>query len=125
MTVIAASRYRNGLKAEVSLTEPIRCAEDKSDFVWIGLLDPTEDELRTLQKNFHLHPLAVEDALKAHQLPKLDVYGDQLFVVMRTAHLLDERIEYGNRRHVAAAAGSLQGERAVRCAPASSHAEPK
>lgn len=96
MTVIAASRYRNGLKAEeTSLNEPIRCADDKSDFVWIGLLDPTEDELRTLQKNFHLHPLAVEDALKAHQLPKLDVYGDQLFVVMRTAHLLGEHIEYG------------------------------
>lgn len=96
MTVIAASRYRNGQKAEeTSLTEPIRCADEKSDFVWIGLLEPTENELRTLQENFHLHPLAIEDALRAHQLPKLDVYGDQLFVVMRTAHLVEERIEYG------------------------------
>jgi Mg2+ and Co2+ transporter CorA len=43
--------------------------------------------LRQLQENYDLHPLAIEDALLAHQLPKLDIYGDQLFVVARPAHL--------------------------------------
>jgi magnesium transporter len=51
--------------------------------------------MRTLQEQYDLHPLAVEDAVKADQLPKLDVYGDQLFVVARTAHLEDRNIAYG------------------------------
>jgi magnesium transporter len=48
-----------------------------------------------LQEQYGLHPLAVEDAANAHQLPKLEVYGDQLFVVARTASLRNDRIEYG------------------------------
>ena len=61
----------------------------------MGLLEPPEGELRTLAQQYGLHPLAVEDALKAHQLPKVDVFGDQLFVVARTAHLEGDRIDYG------------------------------
>ncbi len=96
MSVVAAYLYRDGKRiGEVSLDAPVQCEEGRSEFVWIGLLEPTEAELRTLQTNFDLHPLAVEDALKAHQLPKADVYGDQLFVVARTAHLEDDRIAYG------------------------------
>jgi magnesium transporter len=96
MSVVAAFLYRDGHRAEaVSLARPLRCASDRSEFVWIGLLEPNEEELRTLQENFGLHPLAVEDALKAHQLPKADIYGDQLFVVARTAHLDGDIIVYG------------------------------
>ena len=96
MSVVAAYLYRNGHRVEeVSLDRPVRCASDRSEFVWIGLLEPTEEELRTLQSNFGLHPLAVEDALKAHQMPKVDVYGDQLFVVARTAFLEKDHIGYG------------------------------
>ncbi len=96
MSVVAAYLYRNGKRIEeVSLDAPVRCEEGHSEFVWIGLLEPTEAELRALQANFDLHPLAVEDALKAHQLPKADVYGDQLFVVARTAHLEEDKIAYG------------------------------
>jgi magnesium transporter len=96
MSVVAAYLYRNGHRAEaVSLARPVHCAADRSEFVWIGLYEPSEEELRTLQENFGLHPLAVEDALKAHQLPKVDVYGDQLFVLARTAHLEDDNIVYG------------------------------
>ncbi|RJF85799.1 magnesium/cobalt transporter CorA [Sphingomonas cavernae] len=96
MSVVAAYLYRNGRKiGPVSLDEPMRCADDRSEFVWIGLVEPDEHELRALQENYDLHPLAVEDALKAHQLPKVDVYGDQLFVVARTAHLEDDTIAYG------------------------------
>ncbi|MDB5512593.1 MAG: Mg2 transporter protein CorA family protein [Enterovirga sp.] len=96
MPVVAAYMYRHGQRAEaVSLNTAVTCETDKSEFVWIGLVEPSEEELRTLQTNFGLHPLAVEDALKAHQLPKVEVYGDQLFVVARTAHLEHDRIAYG------------------------------
>lgn len=96
MSVVAACLYRNGKKVEsVSLDQPPSCAKSRSEFVWIGLVEPSEDELRGLQKSYNLHPLAVEDALKAHQLPKVDVYGDQLFVVARTAHLENDLIVYG------------------------------
>ena len=79
----------------VQLDQPVRCAADHSEFVWIGLVEPTKAELRQLQENYGLHPLAIEDALTAHQLPKVDVYGDQLFVVARTAHFEDDHIAYG------------------------------
>jgi magnesium transporter len=98
MTVIAAHLYRDGRRiAPVALDHPAQCDNDRSEFVWIGLFEPSEDELRTLQDNYNLHPLAVEDALKAHQMPKVDVYGDQLFVVARTAHLEEDadHIAYG------------------------------
>ena len=77
MSVVAAHLYRNGRNVKaVSLQEPI---EGKSEFVWIGLFEPSERELEQLEKNYGRHPLAIEDALKASQLPKVDVYGDQLF----------------------------------------------
>ena len=96
MSIVAANLYRHGeMVGPVSLDEPVRCAADRSEFVWIGLFEPTEAELRQLQENYGLHPLAIEDALTAHQLPKVDIYGDQLFVVARTAHLEDDRIAYG------------------------------
>ena len=96
MTVVAAFLYRNGKPVTpVSLDQPVQCASDRSEFVWIGLFEPSEEELRKLQENYDLHPLAVEDALKAHQLPKVDVFGEQLFVVARTAHLQDDHIAYG------------------------------
>ena len=96
MTVVAAYHYRRGKRVrEVSIDEKIDCPSDKSEFVWIGICDPSDEEMRTLQEQYDLHPLAVEDAVKADQLPKLDVYGDQLFVVARTAHLEDSNIAYG------------------------------
>ena len=64
MSIIAASLYRNGKRVgPVSLDEPVRCATDRSEFVWIGLFEPSEAELRQLQENYDLHPLAIEDAL--------------------------------------------------------------
>jgi magnesium transporter len=96
MTVIAAKLYRDGKAVrDIAIDEPINCAKDKAEFVWIGIANPSGQELRTLQRTYNLHPLAVEDALKADQLPKVDIYGDQLFVVARTAHLLNDEIVYG------------------------------
>lgn len=96
MTVVAAYLYRHGQRVRaVTIDERVDCPDDKSEFVWIGICDPTEQEMRTLKARYGLHPLAVEDAVNANQLPKLDIYGDQLFVVARTAHLDGDRIAYG------------------------------
>jgi len=96
MPVIAAYLYRHGRRVrEIAIDERVDCPTDRSEFVWIGLTDPCADEIDTLQRLYNLHPLAVEDALKDGQLPKVDVYGDQLFVIGRTAHLCDEHIVYG------------------------------
>ena len=96
MTVVAANLYRNG---ENLGSIGLDCAADRlgreGTFAWIGLVEPSEDELRTLQECYRLHPLAVEDALKAHQLPKVEVYGDQLFVIARTARMTGDTIAYG------------------------------
>ncbi|RZJ00833.1 MAG: magnesium and cobalt transport protein CorA [Brevundimonas sp.] len=96
MSVVAAYLYQSGVRVRsVAIDERIDCPEDKSQFVWIGLLDPTLEELQTLQEIYGLHPLAVEDAAKGDQLPKLDVFGDQLFLVARTAWLEEGNIRYG------------------------------
>ena len=96
MSVIAAYVYKDGVRERaVSLDAPEALHLEPREFVWIGLLDPNEHELEALRLRFGLHPLAVEDAYKAHQSPKVEVYGDQLFVVTRTAHLTEDGIAYG------------------------------
>jgi magnesium transporter len=60
------------------------------DFVWVGLHDPSADELAEVSSVFELHPLAVEDALKAHQRPKLERYGSGLFLVLKTLWYVEE-----------------------------------
>jgi magnesium transporter len=54
-------------------------------FAWIGLLEPTVEEFESVRAEFDLHPLACEDAVKAHQRPKLEIYDDTLFIVLKTA----------------------------------------
>ena len=58
-------------------------------FIWIGLKDPTDAEFALVNKELKLHPLAVEDAIKGNQRPKLDVYDDTIFVVLKTLHYID------------------------------------
>jgi magnesium transporter len=66
-------------------------------FVWIGLHEPSEELLRQVQKEFGLHDLAIEDAHRAHQRPKIEMYGDSFFIVLRTAQLNDQKLrtEFG------------------------------
>jgi magnesium transporter len=64
-------------------------------FIWMGLHEPDEALLEKLQEEFGLHDLAIEDAHKAHQRPKIDVYGDTLFVVLHTAQEVDRRCTFG------------------------------
>jgi magnesium transporter len=64
-------------------------------FIWIGLHEPSEELVRRIQAEFGLHDLAVEDALRAHQRPKIEEYGQSLFVVLRTAQLDAGKIAFG------------------------------
>lgn len=94
--VVAAYAYHEGHRiAEIQLGESRSWAQEKGDFVWIGFHEPTEQDLRTLQAQFALHELAIEDALHAHQMPKVEVYGESLFLALRTAELQDGRIAFG------------------------------
>ncbi len=100
MTVLAAYVYKDGKRVrDGASATPLGPGE----FVWIGLVDPAKAELEVLQQRFELHPLAVEDAFQLHQLPKVDVYGDDLFVVTRAAHLKQGVIVY-DESHVFAGA---------------------
>jgi magnesium transporter len=94
--VIAAAAYSAGRKvADITLDESDEWAAKPGHFVWIGLHEPDERQLRQLQARFRLHELALEDALHAHQRPKLELYGDTTFLVLRTAFLVDGHIALG------------------------------
>ena len=63
----------------------------RSGFVWIGLHEPSERQLAGIASHFALHRLAVEDAVQAHQRPKLEQYDDMLFAVVKTVHYDDSQ----------------------------------
>jgi magnesium transporter len=86
--VVASIAYANGRRlGEVAIPDISDVLEQPGRFVWIGLHDPDDEALREVQEEFSLHDLAIEDAARAHQRPKLERYGDSLFAVLRTAHL--------------------------------------
>lgn len=70
-------------------------ASKENGFVWLGLYEPDESLLLKLQEEFNLHALAIEDASKAHQRPKIELYGDTLFIVIHTAQMIKGAIEFG------------------------------
>ncbi|RZU37151.1 magnesium transporter [Fluviicoccus keumensis] len=70
-------------------------AADSDNFVWVGLHEPDAALMKLVQEEFGLHDLAVEDASRQYQRPKLEVYGDSLFVVVRTARLEQDDICFG------------------------------
>jgi magnesium transporter len=85
--IVDCALYREGSRAEETRNVLRLAAEarhDPSAFVWMGLLEPTETDLLGVSRVFGLHELAVEDAVQAHQRPKVDTYRDHLFVVLRT-----------------------------------------
>ncbi len=93
--IVDSALYRDGVRV------PVDCATDDlavlraaatgdRDFVWVGLHEPSADELDEVSALFELHPLAVEDALHAHQRPKLERYDDGLFLVLKTLWYVDE-----------------------------------
>ncbi|MFG2286564.1 magnesium/cobalt transporter CorA [Streptomyces sp. NPDC048595] len=99
-SIISAALYRDGHRVSThdTLADAFRQQRTTADtLAWIGLHRPTPSELVTLASEFDLHPLAVEDALEAHQRPKLERYGGTLFVVLRAARYLDdaEEVDFG------------------------------
>jgi magnesium transporter len=69
--------------------------DGKSVFTWIEVFDPTDRDFALLQERFGLHSLAVEDSMRPEQIPKVDLYEDQIFVVLKIARLEDDAIVYG------------------------------
>jgi magnesium transporter len=100
--VIASVAYAAGKRiGDVALDDISEVLKQPATFVWIGLCEPDEPLLRKVQDEFGLHDLAIEDALTAHQRPKLERYDNSLFIVLRTAQLgrssIPDRcaVEYG------------------------------
>lgn len=91
--------YKDGSRRGGSL--PIlgsrAAAAELDGFVWLGLYEPTEEEFADATAEFDFHEMAVEDALVAHQRPKLDLYDDSILIVLKTARYLDdeEAVEFG------------------------------
>ena len=80
--VVAAAVYSAGKKVtDITLDEGAAWAAKPGHFVWIGLEEPDAQEMFNLQRQFNLHELAIEDALETHSRPKLETFGDALFIV--------------------------------------------
>jgi len=96
--VINCVAYAEGRRVgEVEIEEISEVIKRPDRFVWIGLHEPGEELLKQMQQQFGLHDLAVEDAHRAHQRPKIELYEDSLFIVLRTAQLnaAERHIEFG------------------------------
>jgi magnesium transporter len=96
--IINCVAYADGCRvADVPLSRVSKYLNEENQFVWIGLHEPSEELLTRVQKQFRLHELAVEDAHRAHQRPKVEQYGHSIFVVVRTAQMPEnaKNIEFG------------------------------
>jgi magnesium transporter len=99
MTIVDNAIYVDGHRTAEpsSLQETYEAVRSQHGVAWIGLYRPTEEEFSSVAGEFGLHGLAIEDATEAHQRPKLERYGETLFVVLKPARYLDEeeRVEFG------------------------------
>lgn len=98
--IVDCAHYRDGERLneeKLPVAEAAKRARGDGDFVWLGLLEPSAEELADVQRAFELHPLAVEDAAHAHQRPKLEDYDNSYLVVLRPARYDDarEEVEFG------------------------------
>lgn len=88
--------YQNGVKlADLAIEEISDYLERGDCFVWVALKDTTEAELEKMQEEFGLHDLAIEDARHGHQRPKVEEYGNTLFVVMHLVETVDSAMTIG------------------------------
>lgn len=95
--VVNCVRYgRDGARRDITLDEISDVlAVDDGSFVWVGLYEPEESLLDKLQEEFDLHDLAIEDAHHAHQRPKIEAYGNSLFIAVHTAQALEGKVSFG------------------------------
>ena len=92
--IVDCALYADGRPEPVNLAQAVsRARRQPESFVWLALLEPTHDEFDDLALYFAPHPLAIEDAINAHQRPKLDIYDECLFVVLKTLCYDDHNIE--------------------------------
>lgn len=96
MTIVDLAVYRDGQREDVPLDRAFEACRAEEGLVWIGLHEPSAEEFERVRAEFGLHELAVEDAIKGSQRPKLEVYDDTLFLVMKTARYVEpDDIEFG------------------------------
>jgi magnesium transporter len=97
--IVNCAVYEHGQRrdGDLALADAGEAAQGDDAFVWLGVLEPSAEEFQRIASEFDLHELAVEDAVNAHQRPKVEVYGDTLLVVVKTARYVDseEVIEVG------------------------------
>ena len=94
--VVACALYREGRRIRNIAVEEIgSLAGHDGGIVWLGLYEPDAELLGIVQAQLGLHELLTEDANQAHQRPKLDIYDNALFIVLRTAQLIGKEIQYG------------------------------
>jgi magnesium transporter len=99
--IVDCAHYRDGLRQHTGKMAPEQAAEickNDSGFIWLGMVEPSPEELTKVQDTFGLHELAVEDAQSFHLRPKVETYeGGVTFVVLRTARYVDEleEVEFG------------------------------
>ncbi|CNG68101.1 magnesium and cobalt transport transmembrane protein CorA [Mycobacterium tuberculosis] len=91
--IVDKAIYAGGTRRDIDgdISEAFALAREDGDcFLWIGLFEPDEAEFELVKEELDLHPLAAEDAVSAHQRPKMERYGGTLFVVLKTLAYLDE-----------------------------------
>jgi magnesium transporter len=88
--------YQNGVSiGDVTIEDISEVLKQENTFVWLGLLEANNELLVQIQEEFGLHDLAIEDACSAHQRPKIDEFGESLFMVLHTADLAGEQVKFG------------------------------
>ncbi len=94
--VINSVVYKLGKRiSDVSIDDISEVIQEPDSFIWLGLFEPDKAMLEKIREEFSLHELAIEDALNAHQRPKIEAYGDSLFIVIKTANHEGDRVAYG------------------------------
>ena len=94
--IVNCSAYADGCKLPGITLDDIPALRDRPDaFVWLGLREPDEALMTQVKELFGLHELAAEDAHHAHQRPKVELYGDCLFVALRTAQMNEGAVKFG------------------------------
>jgi magnesium transporter len=94
--VMQCVAYVHGQRVgEIGIDDISEAIQGEDAFVWLGLREPNEALLQKIQEEFGLHELAIEDTRNAHQRPKLEEYGDSLFLVLQTAQIYRNAVQFG------------------------------
>jgi len=96
MHEVTATIFRNGNVIDRVALDASMPQEGNSAFIWIEVLNPLDSDFAVLQGRFGLHSLAVDDSMSPAQLPKLDLYDDQIFAVLKIARLQEDEIKYAD-----------------------------